>query len=174
MQATNNIRLADPGHRIPLSLLYPTHRLVRRLLRQPGPPPSRARGTHAGDRSRSLSAHGPDAWRRLSGFDPTLPQWTVDVAAKILADKGVDFLDITGGGLDHRQKIAAGLGYQVPYATAVRKAVAGTQAAVSGGGKPHVQEAGSGRLGPRGCWGCWGRPCGPQVSSRPEPSLALG
>ncbi|KAH6895644.1 hypothetical protein B0T10DRAFT_587129 [Thelonectria olida] len=67
-------------------------------------------------------------------FDPTLPQWTVDDAGKLatlLAARGIDFLDVTGGGLDHRQKIAAGPGYQVHYATAVKKAVEGTQTVVS-------------------------------------------
>ncbi|KAK7403079.1 hypothetical protein QQX98_011144 [Neonectria punicea] len=67
-------------------------------------------------------------------FDPSLPQWHIEEAAKlakILSDKGVDFLDVSGGGLDNRQKISGGPGYQVPYATAVKKAVAGTPTFVS-------------------------------------------
>jgi 2,4-dienoyl-CoA reductase-like NADH-dependent reductase (Old Yellow Enzyme family) len=62
-------------------------------------------------------------------FDPSLPQWHIEEAAllaKILADNGVDLLDVTGGGLDSRQKINSGPGYQVPWAAAVRKAVKGT------------------------------------------------
>ncbi|KAM5360754.1 hypothetical protein ACJZ2D_013563 [Fusarium nematophilum] len=67
-------------------------------------------------------------------FDPSLPQWHIEEAgrlARILAAKGVDFLDISGGGLDSRQKIAPGPGYQVPWAAAVKKAVADTGIAVS-------------------------------------------
>ncbi|KAM0432928.1 hypothetical protein ACHAPT_004633 [Fusarium lateritium] len=62
-------------------------------------------------------------------FDPSLPQWHIEEAGKlgrILADQGVDLLDISGGGLDSRQKITAGPGYQVPWAAAVKKAVEGT------------------------------------------------
>ncbi|OTA63671.1 FMN-linked oxidoreductase [Hypoxylon sp. EC38] len=61
--------------------------------------------------------------------DPSLPQWTLDDAinlAKALADHGVHFLDISGGGTDARQKITAKPGYQVPYAEAIKKAMAGT------------------------------------------------
>lgn len=66
--------------------------------------------------------------------DPSLPQWGLDEAvqlAKVLAGRGVDLLDITGGGTDARQKITAGPGYQVPFADAIRKAVAGTKTAVA-------------------------------------------
>ncbi|RSL71698.1 hypothetical protein CEP51_012011 [Fusarium floridanum] len=62
-------------------------------------------------------------------FDPSLPQWHIEEAGKlgrILAGEGVDLLDISGGGLDSRQKITAGPGYQVPWAAAVKKAVEGT------------------------------------------------
>lgn len=65
--------------------------------------------------------------------DPSIPQWTLDDAvhlAKILAERGVHFLDVTGGGTDARQKIAARPGYQVPYAEAIKKAVAGTETLV--------------------------------------------
>lgn len=61
--------------------------------------------------------------------DPSIPQWTIGDAtalAKLLAARGVHFLDVTGGGTDARQKITAAPGYQVPYAEAVKKAVAGT------------------------------------------------
>ncbi|RBR10532.1 uncharacterized protein FIESC28_09396 [Fusarium coffeatum] len=67
-------------------------------------------------------------------FDPSLPQWHIDEAAKlgkILADEGIDLLDVTGGGLDSRQKINSGPGYQVPWAAAVKKAVKGTGTVVA-------------------------------------------
>ncbi|KAJ3527980.1 hypothetical protein NM208_g10436 [Fusarium decemcellulare] len=67
-------------------------------------------------------------------FDPSLPQWHIEEAgklARILAGKGVDFIDISGGGLDSRQKITPGPGYQVPWAAAVKKAVEGTGVFVS-------------------------------------------
>ncbi|RYP72123.1 hypothetical protein DL770_008016 [Monosporascus sp. CRB-9-2] len=66
--------------------------------------------------------------------DPTLPQWTLEDGvklAKVLAELGVDLLDVTGGGLDSRQKISAKPGYQVPYADAIKKAVAGTKTSVA-------------------------------------------
>ncbi|KAI9158194.1 NADPH dehydrogenase afvA [Paramyrothecium foliicola] len=76
---------------------------------------------------------------RLAGtdyleHDSSLEQWTVDQAAelgKILASKGVDLLDVTGGGLDHGQKIPYGPGYQVHLTAAVKKAVQGTGAIVT-------------------------------------------
>jgi len=43
--------------------------------------------------------------------------------ARALADLGCDFVDITSGALDHRQKIEVGPGYQVGFAAAVKKAV---------------------------------------------------
>lgn len=63
-----------------------------------------------------------------------MPQWHIDEAAKlgkILADEGIDLLDVTGGGLDSRQKINSGPGYQVPWAAAVKKAVKGTGTVVA-------------------------------------------
>lgn len=40
-------------------------------------------------------------------------------------------IDVSGGGLDSRQKITSAPGYQVPYAAAVKKAVEGTGVAVT-------------------------------------------
>jgi len=45
---------------------------------------------------------------------------TVEVA-KALKDKGCDFIDVTTAGLDPRQKITVGPGYQVPFAERVRR-----------------------------------------------------
>lgn len=67
-------------------------------------------------------------------FDSSLPQWHIEEAAKlgqILAANGIDLIDISGGGLDSRQKITSGPGYQVPYAAAVKKAVKDTGVAVT-------------------------------------------
>ncbi|KAF8974265.1 hypothetical protein BDZ97DRAFT_1911465 [Flammula alnicola] len=43
--------------------------------------------------------------------------------APILAEHGVDLLDVSAGGNDIRQKIRPGPGYQVPFAEAAKKAV---------------------------------------------------
>jgi 2,4-dienoyl-CoA reductase-like NADH-dependent reductase (Old Yellow Enzyme family) len=54
-------------------------------------------------------------------------QWTLDDAlqlAVLLVDHGADFLDITGGGTDARQKITPGPGYQVRFAAAIKDALA--------------------------------------------------
>ncbi|WYZ46093.1 hypothetical protein EsH8_IX_000318 [Colletotrichum jinshuiense] len=71
---------------------------------------------------------------RLAGsdyleYDPSIPQWDIAQAqklAKILADRGVDFLDVTGGGQDARMKVVPGPKYQAHLAAAVKKAVEGT------------------------------------------------
>jgi len=58
------------------------------------------------------------------------PSWTVDdctYLAKALAASGdVDFLDVSSGANDPRQKIAPGPGYQAHFSAAVSKAVKGT------------------------------------------------
>jgi len=43
--------------------------------------------------------------------------------AKILAEKGVDLLDVSSGGNHEKQHIHAGPGYQAPFAKEVKKAV---------------------------------------------------
>ncbi|MEM7425516.1 MAG: NADH:flavin oxidoreductase/NADH oxidase [Pseudomonadota bacterium] len=43
--------------------------------------------------------------------------------AKALESAGCDFIDITTGGVDHRQKITTAPGYQVEFASAVKKEV---------------------------------------------------
>ncbi|KAK5509683.1 NADH-dependent flavin oxidoreductase [Exophiala xenobiotica] len=52
--------------------------------------------------------------------------WTVEDSvrlAKILAAKGVDYLDVSSGGNHELQHIHAGPGYQAPFAKTVKKAV---------------------------------------------------
>ncbi len=63
---------------------------------------------------------------RVSATDQVEGGLTVDEVitfCRTLADMGCDFADITSGGLDPRQKIEVGPGYQVPLAEQVRKAV---------------------------------------------------
>ncbi|MEU6269990.1 NADH:flavin oxidoreductase/NADH oxidase [Saccharopolyspora shandongensis] len=52
------------------------------------------------------------------------PEETVELAPR-LAERGVDLLDVTTGGLDPDQQIPVGPGYQVPFAHRVRSAVPG-------------------------------------------------
>jgi 2,4-dienoyl-CoA reductase-like NADH-dependent reductase (Old Yellow Enzyme family) len=52
--------------------------------------------------------------------------WTIDQTVKlagILADKGVDLLDVTSAGLHEKQHIHSGPGYQEPFAKAVKDKV---------------------------------------------------
>lgn len=52
--------------------------------------------------------------------------WTVDQTVKlaeILAERGVDVLDVSSGGLHEKQKIKGGPGYQEPFAKAVKDKV---------------------------------------------------
>ncbi|KAI4607031.1 hypothetical protein J4E83_009786 [Alternaria metachromatica] len=52
--------------------------------------------------------------------------WTVDQTVKlaeILADRGVDLLDVSSGGLHEKQHIHGGPGYQEPFAKAVKDKV---------------------------------------------------
>lgn len=59
--------------------------------------------------------------------------WTVEETiklAEILAEKGVDLLDVSSGGLHEKQHIKGGPGYQVPFAKAVKDKL-GNKLAVS-------------------------------------------
>jgi len=52
--------------------------------------------------------------------------WTVQDSAKLavlLAEKGVDLLDVSSGGNSPEQKIKGGPGYQAPFAKTIKKAV---------------------------------------------------
>jgi 2,4-dienoyl-CoA reductase-like NADH-dependent reductase (Old Yellow Enzyme family) len=65
---------------------------------------------------------------RLSGTDwvDDEPSWTLDQTIEIglrLKDKGVDWLDISSGGVSPRQQIPVGPGYQVHLAEEVKKQV---------------------------------------------------
>ena len=58
--------------------------------------------------------------------------------AKVLAAHGVDFLDVSSGGNDSRQKIKGGPAYQAPFAKAIKEAlgdslIVGTVGAITSG-----------------------------------------
>ena len=60
---------------------------------------------------------------RLSITDWVTGGWDLDEAVKVcrmLKDDGVDLIDCTSGGNDHRQRIAVHPGYQIPFAERVR------------------------------------------------------
>ncbi len=62
---------------------------------------------------------------RVSATDWVEGGWdldqTIDLARR-LPGLGVDYVDVSSGGLDPRQKLALGPGYQIPFAEAVRRA----------------------------------------------------
>lgn len=61
---------------------------------------------------------------RLSAQDWVEGGWSVEetvATASALASAGCDFIDVTSAGLDPRQKIEAGPGYQVPFAARVKR-----------------------------------------------------
>ncbi|MGB3289860.1 MAG: NADH:flavin oxidoreductase/NADH oxidase [Burkholderiaceae bacterium] len=65
---------------------------------------------------------------RLSATDwvDDEPSWTLDQTVELgmrLKDKGVDWLDVSSGGVSHRQRIPVGPGYQVHLAEAVKREV---------------------------------------------------
>lgn len=54
------------------------------------------------------------------------PSWTVDDSvnlAKLLAQRGVDVLDVSTGGNHSQQKVKGGSGYQAPFAKKIKAAV---------------------------------------------------
>jgi 2,4-dienoyl-CoA reductase-like NADH-dependent reductase (Old Yellow Enzyme family) len=63
----------------------------------------------------------------LDGQREQFPEsWTVEDTARLaplLAERGVDLLDVSSAGLHPSQKIKTGPGYQAPFAKAVKKAV---------------------------------------------------
>ena len=63
-------------------------------------------------------------WLEHLGSAEDVPHWDVAQAIRlsvVLAERGVDWIEVTTGGLDLRQKIDAKPGYQVPYAAAVKQ-----------------------------------------------------
>jgi len=61
---------------------------------------------------------------RISASDWMENGWTIDDSvrlAKILKEKGIDLVDCSSGGTVPHAKITAGPGYQVPFASAIKK-----------------------------------------------------
>lgn len=61
---------------------------------------------------------------RISATDWVEGGWDVNQSAelaKVLKDRGTDMLDVSGGGLDPRQKLDPKPGYQVPFAAQIRR-----------------------------------------------------
>ena len=58
--------------------------------------------------------------------EPDMESWRLEDTvrlAEILADMGVDLLDVSSGGLHPKQKLKTGPGYQAPFAKAVKEKV---------------------------------------------------
>ncbi len=63
-------------------------------------------------------------WLRVSATDWVDGGWDIDQSvelARVAGALGVDLVDVSSGGLDPRQAIAAGPGYQVPFAARIRR-----------------------------------------------------
>jgi 2,4-dienoyl-CoA reductase-like NADH-dependent reductase (Old Yellow Enzyme family) len=61
---------------------------------------------------------------RVSATDYVEGGWTIDetvALAKELKNLGCDFIDVSSGGLDPRQKLTLGPGYQAPFAERIRR-----------------------------------------------------
>ena len=79
-------------------------------------------------------------WLRISATDWVDGGWDVEQSvelARIVAPLGVDLVDVSSGGLDPRQRIATGPGYQVPFAARIRR-----EAGVATGAVGLITEAG--------------------------------
>lgn len=78
------------------------------------------------DAVRAAIPAGMPLFVRLSGTDWVEGGWAIEDVqrlAPLLVQHGVDLLDISSGGLDARQVVPRGPGYQVPFARAVRDVV---------------------------------------------------
>ncbi|ANK81009.1 MAG: oxidoreductase [Rhizobiales bacterium NRL2] len=76
------------------------------------------------DAVRSAWPHDRPLGIRLSATDWVEGGWTPEetvVLARELKSRGCDFIDVTTSGLDPRQQIPIGPGYQVPFAEQVRR-----------------------------------------------------
>jgi 2,4-dienoyl-CoA reductase-like NADH-dependent reductase (Old Yellow Enzyme family) len=72
-----------------------------------------------------LRISATDWLEEVEGFGPE-KSWTVKDSIKLaslLAERGVDLIDVSSGGNHPAQKITTGPGYQAPFAKAIKKAV---------------------------------------------------
>jgi 2,4-dienoyl-CoA reductase-like NADH-dependent reductase (Old Yellow Enzyme family) len=75
----------------------------------------------------AVRAHWPESlplFVRISASDWIDGGWTIEESvelAKLLRSHGVDLIDASSGGLAPQQRIAAGPGYQVPFAAQIRR-----------------------------------------------------
>lgn len=63
-------------------------------------------------------------WLRISATDWVDGGWDIEQSvevSRIAASLGVDLVDVSSGGLDPRQEITVGPGYQVPFAARIRR-----------------------------------------------------
>jgi len=63
-------------------------------------------------------------WLRISATDWVDGGWDIGQSielSRVAASLGVDLVDVSSGGLDPRQRIATGPGYQVPFAARIRR-----------------------------------------------------
>ena len=82
---------------------------------------------------RAALAEGTGLFVRLSATDWVDNGWTVAETARLtplLEERGVDLIDISSAGLDPRQEIRVGPGYQVGLAAEIRRAASGPVSAV--------------------------------------------
>ena len=86
-----------------------------------------AYGDGFGGRTRLVREAWPEElplWLRISATDWVDGGWDVEQSvelARVAASLGVDLVDVSSGGLDPRQRIATGPGYQVPFAARIRR-----------------------------------------------------
>jgi 2,4-dienoyl-CoA reductase-like NADH-dependent reductase (Old Yellow Enzyme family) len=85
------------------------------------------------DAVRAVWPHEKPLGVRISASDWVDGGWDVEQSiafVRELQQRGVDFIDVSSGGLDPGQKIAVGPGYQVPFSEAIKKATGVTTISV--------------------------------------------
>ncbi|MFY7924102.1 MAG: NADH:flavin oxidoreductase/NADH oxidase [Gemmatimonas sp.] len=86
--------------------------------------------------TQAVRAAWPDGWPlvvRISATDWAEGGWNVDESVQLcarLASLGVDLIDVSSGGLAAHQQITIGPGYQVPFASRIRREAGVRTAAV--------------------------------------------
>ncbi len=82
-------------------------------------------------------------WVRISATDWAEGGWDIDESvelARLLAPLGVDLIDVSSGGAVRHQQVAAGPGYQVPFAERIRREAGIATGAVGLITDPHQAE----------------------------------